>query len=423
MVTTIASVNDVADDGKYIIGYTDGDNDTVESQVTDVEPGDLVITDSVRGSRVITEIAKKQGWRHHRSVGVVEEVLEETLVVRTENGVRSIPCNEIDSVEVGNTIELSQANSFCRIISDDPVEITPKPDVEVGTISINLGGEEDAIEEETGKDFRPEQLPEISFADIGGLRRVKERVREAVFIPRERSEEFDELNLDIKRGLLFFGPPGTGKTMVAKAIANELEGFFFSIGGPEIVSKYYGESEQQIRKLFNSAESKAAKEDTTAIVFIDEIDSIVPRRSGADETERRIVAQFLDALDGLEDRGNVVVIGATNRPDAIDPAVRRSGRFGEEVEFELPTAKGRQEILEVILQGKPTSDRVDTADIASRTEGWSGADLQSLVQRAGITAAEDGRTVIDEEDIQIAFERIDSQRKRRQAREQRKEEE
>lgn len=185
---------------------------------------------------------------------------------------------------------------------------------------------------------------------------------------------------------------------------------FFHIGGPEIVSKYYGESERQIRGVFDAAEEQAEEEGKPAVVFIDELDSVVPRRDRADETERRIVAQFLTELDGLEDRGDIIVIGATNLIEVIDPAVRRPGRFDEEIEFSLPNTEDRIEILRVHSDDMPLSDSVDFEDIAQQTRGWSGADLESIVKKAGLIAIKEDRTKVQHEDFVIASERFDQQR-------------
>jgi len=233
----------------------------------------------------------------------------------------------------------------------------------------------------------------------------------------EKPDEMERFDLEGRFGILFYGPPGTGKTMLAKAAANEWGSAdsFFHIGGPEIVSKYYGESERQIREVFNAAKKKGEKNEEEkkgepAVVFIDEIDSVVPRRDRADETERRIVAQLLSELDGLEDRGNIIVIGATNLIEVIDPAVRRPGRFDEEIEFTLPEKEERREILEVHSDDMPVSSSVSFQDIAERTRGWSGADLESIVKKAGLIAVKEERPKVEHEDFVIALERFDEQR-------------
>jgi len=182
--------------------------------------------------------------------------------------------------------------------------------------------------------------------------------------------------------VLLHGPPGTGKTLLAKAVANETSASFFSIAGPEIISKYYGESEQQLREIFEDA-----KEESPAIIFIDELDSIAPKREDVTgEVERRVVAQLLSLMDGLEERGDVTVIAATNRVDAIDPALRRGGRFDREIEIGVPDEVGREEILKIHTRGMPLSDDVNLGSLADDTHGFVGADIESLTKEAAMRA-------------------------------------
>jgi len=222
----------------------------------------------------------------------------------------------------------------------------------------------------------------ITYEDIGGLQNEIQRVREMVELPMKHPQIFSKLGIEPPQGVLLHGPPGTGKTLLAKAVANETSASFFSIAGPEIISKYYGESEQQLREIFEDA-----KEESPSIIFIDELDSIAPKREDVTgEVERRVVAQLLTMMDGLETRGQVVVIGATNRVDSVDPALRRPGRFDREIEIGVPDEVGRKEILQIHTRGMPLSDDVSLGHLADETHGFVGADVESLTKEAAMKA-------------------------------------
>lgn len=226
------------------------------------------------------------------------------------------------------------------------------------------------------------KISQITYEDIGGVGDAVKRVREMIELPLIHPEIFERVGIEPPKGVLLHGPPGTGKTLLAKAVANESGASFMSIGGPEIMSKFYGQSEENLRDVFKKAEVNAP-----AIIFIDEIDSIAPKREDVTgEVERRVVAQLLTLMDGLEARGKVVVIGATNRLNAIDPALRRPGRFDREIEIGVPDKEGRAEILHIHTRGMPLEPDVDIADLASRTHGFVGADLQALAKEAAMRA-------------------------------------
>ncbi len=237
----------------------------------------------------------------------------------------------------------------------------------------------------------------ITYEDIGGLENEIQRVREMVELPMKHPQIFQKLGIEPPQGVLLHGPPGTGKTLLAKAVANETSASFFSIAGPEIISKYYGESEQQLREIFEDA-----KDDSPSIIFIDELDSIAPKREDVTgEVERRVVAQLLTMMDGLEGRGQVIVIAATNRVDAVDPALRRPGRFAREIEIGVPDEVGREEILKIHTRGMPLSDDVNLSSLADDTHGFVGADIESLTKEAAMRALRRYLPEIDldEEDI------------------------
>ncbi len=228
----------------------------------------------------------------------------------------------------------------------------------------------------------PTAIPRVSYEDIGGLRNEIQKIREMIELPLKYPELFERLGVEAPKGVLLYGPPGTGKTLLAKAVANETNANFYSISGPEIMSKYYGESEEKLREIF-----KKAQETAPSIIFIDELDSIAPKREEVTgEVEKRVVAQLLALMDGLEPRGRVVVIGATNRPNALDPALRRPGRFDREIEIGIPDREGRLEILQIHTRGVPLAEDVDLEKIADVTHGFVGADLEVLVKEAAMRA-------------------------------------
>jgi transitional endoplasmic reticulum ATPase len=224
----------------------------------------------------------------------------------------------------------------------------------------------------------------ITYEDVGGLRREVRRIREMIELPLRLPEVFERLGIAPPKGVLLHGPPGCGKTLIARAVAHETSARFFHVAGPEIIDQWYGSSEAHLRKIFDEAKRKAP-----AIIFLDEIDAIAPKReemSGERQAERRLVAQLLTLMDGLESRGNVVVIAATNIPDTLDPALRRPGRFDREITIGVPDAAGRREILEICTRGMPLADDVDLDQLASGTHGFVGADLEALSREAAMSA-------------------------------------
>jgi len=225
-------------------------------------------------------------------------------------------------------------------------------------------------------------VPRVTWEDIGDLEEAKQKLREMIEWPLKRPELFKHLGIEPPKGVLLYGPPGVGKTLLAKALANEIGASFYAINGPEIISKFYGESEQRLREIFAEAEKNAP-----SIIFIDEIDSIAPKREEVTgEVEKRVVAQLLTLMDGIKGRGRVIVIGATNRPEALDPALRRPGRFDREIYIHPPDTKARKEILLVHTRGVPLGEDVDLDKLAAMTNGYTGADLEALVKEAAMAA-------------------------------------
>ena len=271
----------------------------------------------------------------------------------------------------GDVVEIPFFNTALQFTVVNTVP--PGPVQVVGTTEINLRTEPVSGEI---------SIPRITYEDIGDLEEAKEKIREMVELPLKHPELFRHLGIEPPKGVLLYGPPGTGKTLLAKAVANESGAYFIAINGPEIMSKYYGESEQRLREVFEEAQKNAP-----AIIFIDEIDAIAPRREAVTgEVERRVVAQLLALMDGLKERGQVIVIAATNRPNDIDPALRRPGRFDREIAFPVPDKRARREILQVHTRNMPLADDVDLDEIAELTHGYTGADLAALCREAAIHA-------------------------------------
>jgi transitional endoplasmic reticulum ATPase len=243
-------------------------------------------------------------------------------------------------------------------------------------------------------------MPRITYEDIGGLKNEVQKVREMIELPLRHPEIFERIGIEAPKGVLLYGPPGTGKTLLAKAVANETNANFYSIGGPEIMSKFYGESEERLRDTF-----KQAEENSPSIIFIDEIDSIAPKREEVSgDVEKRIVSQLLTLMDGLVARGKVVVIGATNRPNAIDPALRRPGRFDREIEIGIPDRDGRHDILQIHTRGMPLIDDINLDRFAKITHGFVGADLESLSKEAAMRSLRRELPKINMEQSKIPIE-------------------
>ncbi|HKZ00119.1 MAG TPA: AAA family ATPase, partial [Rhabdochlamydiaceae bacterium] len=244
----------------------------------------------------------------------------------------------------------------------------------------------------------------IAYEDIGGLGPQIHRIREMIELPLKYPEVFNRLGIEAPKGVFLYGPPGTGKTLIARAVANETDAYFLSISGPEIMGKFYGESEARLRGVFEDAQKHAP-----AIIFVDEIDAIAPKREdmgGEKQVERRVVAQLLALLDGLESRGHVIVIGATNIPNTIDPALRRPGRFDREISIPIPDKNGRLEILEIHTRGMPLAKDVDVGKLAEITHGFVGADLEALAREAAMSALRKILPKIDFEMSDIPYETL-----------------
>jgi transitional endoplasmic reticulum ATPase len=303
---------------------------------------------------------------------------------------RSLRDRPVAPAEVVRVEALGAAREF-RV-----VETAPE-----GTVLVT---DDTAVEVRAGEAAAPgdERRVGVTYEDIGGLDDELEAVRETIELPLSEPDLFRELGIDPPKGVLLHGPPGTGKTLIAKAVANEVDAHFVSVSGPEVMRKYKGESEERLREVFEEA-----RENAPSVVFFDEIDSIGGKREDDADMESRVVAQLLSLLDGLEARGEVVVIGATNRVDAIDPALRRPGRFDREIEIGVPDRTGRREILGVHVRAMPLAGDVDVERVADRTHGFTGADLEALATEAAMSAL---RRVRDDPEADVEITRADFER-------------
>ena len=330
------------------------------------------IDDQVTVKKIVVKVAERivLGFTEPIRVMGIESYLFEFLQGRVLTRGDSIPLNIM-----GTRVEL--------IVTD------VKPAAQAVIVGERT---EVQVSEEVAKET-PKGIQRVTYEDIGGLHEEVQKVREIIELPLRHPELFVRLGVEAPKGVLLHGPPGTGKTLLAKAVANESNANFYTIGGPEIVSKFYGESEERLRDIF-----KQAQENAPSIIMIDEIDSIAPKREEVTgDVEKRIVAQLLSLMDGMQARGKVVVIGITNRVNALDPALRRPGRFDREIEIGVPGRAARLEVLQIHTRGMPLEKEVDLESLAARTHGFVGADLEALCKEAAMRAL---RRILPEVDLE-----------------------
>ena len=330
----------------------------------------------------------------------------DTLEAALKRTLRDRPVKEGERVRIERLgdagtfhVASTDPDGVVRVTGDTRVTVAIDTERESKSITISVDGDEGEKTTQT-----PPKPTGATYEDIGGLEEELRRVREMVELPLSNPALFRRLGIDPPKGVLLYGPPGTGKTMIAKAVANEVDAHFITVSGPEIMSKYKGESEERVREVF-----ERARENAPTIIFFDEIDAIAGERDEDSDVENRVVAQLLSLMDGLESRGEVVVIGATNRVDAIDPALRRGGRFDREIEIGAPGEGGRREILDVHTRGMPLADDVDLDRLAASTHGFVGADLHALATEAAMAALRRARDAgaDDEELMNVEVTRAD----------------
>lgn len=336
--------------------------------------------------------------RNEIGVGIDDTVTIRKVIVKRAEQVKLAPTEELNIVGLeeylpellnGRVVakgEVIPLNVMGRRIGFTVTSFSPA-DATVSLIDSNTEFVIGTVPKQAAKG-----VPRVTYEDIGGLKNEVQKVREMIELPLRHPEIFERIGIEAPKGVLLHGPPGTGKTLLAKAVANETNANFYSISGPEIMSKFYGESEGNLREIF-----KEAQENAPSIIFIDEIDSIAPKREEVSgDVEKRIVSQLLTLMDGISSRGKIVVIGATNRPNAIDPALRRPGRFDREIEIGIPDEKGRLDVLLIHTRDMPLTEDVDLASIARVTHGFVGADLQALSKEAAMRSL---RRILPEIDL------------------------
>ncbi len=338
---------------------------------------DASLNDIAKIKKVITKVAKTVVLvPMNDSVSVDKEFTD-----FVKNRLKGLPLSQGDEISV-----MILGNSMDFKIN----KISPKNVIKIDR-STNL-----SILSETVVDKKIR----VTYEEVGGLRTEIKAMREIVELPLRHPELFKRLGVEAHSGILLYGPPGCGKTLIAKVLASESEANMYSINGPEIMNKYYGETEARLRDLF-----KEAKDNSPSIIFIDEIDAIAPKREEAyGDVEKRVVAQLLALMDGLTERGNVIVLGATNRPESVDPALRRPGRFDREVEISVPNEDGRLEVLQIYTRGMPIDEKIDLRELASELHGYTGADIKSLCREAAIKAIRRYLPEIDLESEKISSE-------------------
>ncbi len=391
-VSTVARVRTIDHDYRRLyLEFRNGLVAAVDVQDPfEFDEGSVVI---VRQEDDHVEVAPDELWPEESWVGVVRLVLPDEAVVDASGRWRLVPTPSDITLREGNTVEVKDPHRVVRVLSEKPIKYLDPPTVDDTVISnFKLQG---GAKQET-------------FEDFGGLQDVVARVRELIEVPLERKEALSEIGARSIKGVLFTGLPGTGKTMLARIIANITDAEFYEISGPKVFSKWYGESEEILRKIFEDA----AKQER-AIVFFDEVDSVAGQRAEeSHEASRRVVAQLLTLMDGFTPDHNVVVIAATNRPQDIDAALRRPGRFDWEIHFPLPNRDDRESILRSSARRLSTNGPLPHAEIVENTGSWSAAELAAIWSEAALLAASDERRAIMAEDYVGGFERVSAQRRR-----------
>ncbi len=382
-------------------------------------PGDVIEINGKKSSCAIVwpadeddkfpDIVKIDGQTRKNIGGALNDIVNiKKVVTKAAKSVVLIPVNDVVAVDkeftdfVKNRLKglpLMQGDEISVMILGNSMDfkinkISPK-----GVVKIDRSTSLTILEETTG-----DRKTRVTYEEVGGLSTQIKAMREIVELPLRHPELFTGLGIEPHSGILLYGPPGCGKTLIAKVLASESEANMYSINGPEIMNKYYGETEARLRDIF-----KEAKDNSPSIIFIDEIDAIAPKREEAyGDVEKRVVAQLLALMDGLTERGNVIVLGATNRPDSVDPALRRPGRFDREVEISVPNEDGRLEVLMIHSRGMPISKDVNLKILSSELHGYTGADIKSLCREAAMKSIRRYLPEIDLETEKIPSEVLKS---------------
>ncbi len=388
-VGDLVRVRQIDDDQRLVfVELRNGQTATLNSDdPVDWDTGTVLLV-THDGGRTFVDKIPANVWPEESWVGVVRLHLADCLVAETNGQLRLIPVNGV-KCKVGNTVEGRDSTGVVRVLSESSVRPLDLPEID-----------------DTVADRFISSGSKVTFDDFGGLDDVKARARELIETPLKYHEALTAIGARPVKGVLFTGLPGTGKTMLARIIANAADAAFYEISGPEIFSKWYGESEKILRAIFERAAVQSR-----SIVFFDEIDSVAGQRSGdAHEASKRVVAQLLTLMDGFDDNKNIVVIAATNRPQDIDKALRRPGRFDWEIEFPLPNQKDREAILRISAGHLATSGLLPHDVVAAQTESWSGAELSAIWSEAALLAVTDGRRTIMAEDYLGGHARVAAHR-------------
>jgi transitional endoplasmic reticulum ATPase len=352
----------------------------------DLVAGQVVLINAESGA---IELGRQELWPSESWIGTVLIRRDEFTLVEVDGRLKKVPTSDHDYREQ-NTVEGTDSEGVTAVLLKDAVRANGFK----------------AIGETVADDYRVQVAPTEDFDDFGGMDDVVDRARELIEVSLEHHDDLVALGSRPIKGVLFTGPPGTGKTMLARIIANRAGATFYEVSGPALIDKYFGESEKILREIFKAAAIKAR-----SIIFFDEIDSIAPQRSGeSHEASRRVVAQLLSLMDGFQAENNVVVIATTNRADDIDPALRRPGRFDWELFFTLPDTQSRERILQAVAKKMTTTGVLDHREIAAQCEGWSGADLTAIWTEAAILAVKADREAIFNQDYWDGFTIVRRQR-------------
>ena len=388
----IAKVTSVSEDGcRIFFDLRNGlsgwlDQLGPKHEVMQYDIGDVILLVTEDG-RYRVEKLPTSAWPDQLWIGVVRIKSGDVTIITSGSQNRRVPTRDNVKYEVGNTVEAGDVQGVVQVLSKTPISLIDLPSLDDSIVDEFL--------------WKPSEGTELGFDDFGGLKEVVARARELIEVPLQHREELSEIGARPIKGVLFTGRPGTGKTMLAQIIAHRSGADFYKISGPEIFSKWVGQSEELLRRLFEKA-----SESEKAIIFFDEIDSVAAQRDDeSHESSTRVVAQLLTLMDGFSSKANVVVIAATNRRQDLDVALLRPGRFDWEIHFPYPNESDREDILVKTCGRLKTGDSLPHSYIAASTEGWSAAELAAILTEAALLSVEDGRREIDVEDYIGGFQR------------------